>query len=51
MTLSNLLKAYLLECNIRNFSPATIHERRYALDRFCDAHGDILAEEVTRKYD
>lgn len=48
MLLSNLLKSYLLECRIRNFSPATISERRYAVERFLGFTGDVELEEVNR---
>lgn len=37
-----------MQCNIRNFSPATISERRYAVERFLGFIGDIELEEVTR---
>ncbi len=48
MILSQLLKAYLLECKIRNFSPETISERGYAVERFIAFTGDINIEEINR---
>ena len=48
MLLSSLLKSYLLECKIRNFSLATISERGYAIDRFISFIGDVNLEEVSR---
>lgn len=48
MILTELMKSYLTECNIRNFSSITISERRYAIERFLAFTGDVNSEEITR---